>query len=290
MNKRKRRVSDIALQLFVEKGVGQTSIQDIIEKANISKGTFYNYFSSKNDCIAEILEGLRYDASQLRMELQVGKDETDRQVLIEQIAIFLEMNEKRNLNVLLESILNSNEAELRKLVLHHRIYELEWLADRFTEVYGESIRTYAFELSILFHGMMQHMLFALRMTNSSYSAERLANVILSYLEQIKDKMVKENTVLLDTSSLYFVRSKINRKITSKKELLEMADFLKSEVAFTVEQKDLFDAIIAELNRDRIRTSVLQSLIKPFQQLFVQTEIESQINNFTNSIWYFLRMK
>ena len=73
MNKRKRHVADVALKLFVEKGIQQTSIQEIIELAKISKGTFYNYFSSKNDCIAEILEGLRYDASQRNADGQGSK-------------------------------------------------------------------------------------------------------------------------------------------------------------------------------------------------------------------------
>src|SRR5690606_18350813 len=121
MNNRKRKVADIALKLFVEKGIQQTSIQEIIEKANISKGTFYNYFSSKNDCIADILEFLRYDATQQRAAMQVGKDPKDREVFIEQITILIKLNEEKNLHALFEALLHSNEKELKKLVLQHRI-------------------------------------------------------------------------------------------------------------------------------------------------------------------------
>lgn len=58
MNERKKHVAETALKLFQEKGIQHTSIQDIVKAASISKGTFYNYFTSKNDCVAEILEDL----------------------------------------------------------------------------------------------------------------------------------------------------------------------------------------------------------------------------------------
>ncbi|THE15141.1 TetR/AcrR family transcriptional regulator [Bacillus timonensis] len=290
MNKRRRRVADVALKLFVEKGFQQTSIQDIIEHANISKGTFYNYFSNKNDCIAEILEGLRYDASQIRMEMQVGKDETDRTVLIDQISILTELNKERNLNTIFESILNSNEVELKKMVMHHRIHELEWLAGRFVEVYGEEVREYGFELSILFYGMMHYIIFTIKVTNSEQSIHRIVEVVLTYLEAIIPIMREKGSSLLDPSSLHFLQARIDRKVLSLEELLDLAKNLEMEATFTTDQQDLYDTIVSELQRDRIRKSVLQPLIKPFQQSFIQTELETQVNTFTNFLWYFIRMQ
>ncbi|WP_052137929.1 TetR/AcrR family transcriptional regulator [Heyndrickxia ginsengihumi] len=49
MNDRKQHVMNIARQLFVNNGFQTTSIQEIIEQSGISKGTFYNYFSSKKN-------------------------------------------------------------------------------------------------------------------------------------------------------------------------------------------------------------------------------------------------
>ncbi|MEH7380737.1 TetR/AcrR family transcriptional regulator [Bacillus sp. JJ1533] len=289
MNNRRRRVADVALKLFVEKGFQQTSIQDIIEHANISKGTFYNYFSNKNDCIAEILEGLRYDASQIRMEMQVGKDETDRTVLIDQISILTELNKERNLNTIFESILNSNEVELKKMVMHHRIHELEWLGGRFVDVYGEEIRQYGLELSILFYGMMHYIIFTIKFTNSEHSVHRIVEVVLSYLEAIIPIMKERGSPLLDSNSLHFLQTRIDRKVLSIDELIELAQNIEKEATFTTDQQDLYDSIVSELKRERIRKSVIQPLIKPFQQYFVQTEMESQVNTFTNFLWYYLRM-
>lgn len=288
MNNRKRKVADNALKLFIEKGIQQTSIQEIIEKANISKGTFYNYFSSKNDCIAEILESLRYDASQQRIAIQVGKDEKDRNVFIEQIAIIIRLNEERSLHSLFEAILASNEKELKKLVLKHRVIELEWLSNRLIEIIGEEIRDFALEGTILFYGMMQHLIFTLRITNSNYSFHHLVDVILSYLELIFPAMIKNGSTLLNASAIDLLFTKVDKKAVTMEDLMEFADQLQQQYPFNEEQSDLFDVIVNELKRDRIRKIVIQPLLKPFQQLFNETEIEPQVQTFVNMIWYFLK--
>jgi AcrR family transcriptional regulator len=288
MNNRKRKVADIALKLFTEKGIQQTSIQEIIEKANISKGTFYNYFSSKNDCVADILEILRYDASQQRIALQIGKDTQDREVFIDQITILMRLNEERNLHALFEAILFSNETDLKKLVLQHRVYELDWLTNRLIEIMGEDIREFAFEGAILFYGMLQHILFTLRITNSTYSLKHLVSVILSYLELIIPQMKQNGGLMLNYTAVDLLRSNVDKNIKTLPEIMEFADKLQQKYSFNEEQQDLFDAINSELQRERIRKMVLQPLLKPLQQSFTDTPAESQVHTFTNMIWYYLK--
>lgn len=288
MNNRKRKVAEIALKLFVEKGIQQTSIQEIIEKANISKGTFYNYFSSKNDCISDILEILRYDASQQRIAIQIGKDTKDREVFIEQITILIRLNEEHNLNGLFEAILFSNESDLKKLVLQHRIYEMEWLSNRFIEVIGEEIRECAFEGTVLFYGMLQHMMFTIRLTNSPYSLHHLVDSILSYIELIMPSILKNDHFMLDKAAIHLLKSKVDKKMITLEELKGLGRELHHHYQFNEEQQDLFEAIMNELNRERTRKIVLQQLLKPFQQRFIDTPIEPQIRTFTNMVWYYLQ--
>lgn len=68
ITKRKKKVLDTAHRLFIEKGYQATSIQDIIDEAEISKGTFYNYFASKKDCLLAIIEFIEAEGKQKRME------------------------------------------------------------------------------------------------------------------------------------------------------------------------------------------------------------------------------
>lgn len=51
--KKRQYVIDVALNMFMEKGYDQISVNDIIHATNLSKGTFYHYFKSKDDIINE---------------------------------------------------------------------------------------------------------------------------------------------------------------------------------------------------------------------------------------------
>ena len=55
--KKRRRVIETAIRLFMEKGYDQASVDEIIQEANISKGTFYHYFQSKEELLAELTIG-----------------------------------------------------------------------------------------------------------------------------------------------------------------------------------------------------------------------------------------
>jgi len=79
---------DTALDLFANKGFHSTSIQDIAEKAGISKGLLYNYFDSKEDLIRIIIaKGLddifvffdpNHDGILTKQEIQYFIEETFR--------------------------------------------------------------------------------------------------------------------------------------------------------------------------------------------------------------------
>ncbi|GII20917.1 TetR/AcrR family transcriptional regulator [Planosporangium mesophilum] len=47
-----------AVHLFAEKGFDSTSVQEIVERAAVTKGAMYHYFRSKDDLLYEIYHGL----------------------------------------------------------------------------------------------------------------------------------------------------------------------------------------------------------------------------------------
>ncbi|MBC8078808.1 MAG: TetR family transcriptional regulator [Gorillibacterium sp.] len=53
---RKHEIIVAASALFIEKGYGEVPISEILDKVGIAKGTFYHYFSSKEELLSEILE------------------------------------------------------------------------------------------------------------------------------------------------------------------------------------------------------------------------------------------
>lgn len=70
---RKNEIMDIALALFLEKGYEKTTIEDILTKTGISKGTFYYYFEAKED----VLKILAWREAERKLELtrRIAEDE-----------------------------------------------------------------------------------------------------------------------------------------------------------------------------------------------------------------------
>ncbi|SFS49409.1 TetR/AcrR family transcriptional regulator [Paenibacillus sp. BC26] len=48
------RIKEAALSLFAELGYEQTSVESIAKQAGVAKGTFFNYFSSKDELICDL--------------------------------------------------------------------------------------------------------------------------------------------------------------------------------------------------------------------------------------------
>ncbi len=56
--RKKGRILDTAWELFREKGYDGTTVDAVIDRAGISKGTFYHYFDSKADLLDGVVERL----------------------------------------------------------------------------------------------------------------------------------------------------------------------------------------------------------------------------------------
>ena len=54
--KRKQELLEIAYRLFISKGYENTSVDDIITEAGMAKGTYYYYFTSKEQTLEEVIE------------------------------------------------------------------------------------------------------------------------------------------------------------------------------------------------------------------------------------------
>ncbi len=53
--KRKQELLGIAYEMFLTKGYEDTSVDEIIDRAQIAKGTYYHYFASKEQMLEEVI-------------------------------------------------------------------------------------------------------------------------------------------------------------------------------------------------------------------------------------------
>ncbi|RFU69946.1 TetR/AcrR family transcriptional regulator [Bacillus sp. V59.32b] len=70
----KEKITEHSIRLFEKKGFSETSIQDIVDSIGVTKGTFYYYFSSKEELLMDI--HLRYIDELLSHQEEILRDDT----------------------------------------------------------------------------------------------------------------------------------------------------------------------------------------------------------------------
>jgi AcrR family transcriptional regulator len=186
MNDRKQHVIRSAHQLFIEKGFQATSIQDILDFSGISKGTFYNYFSSKNELLIALIKMIYKKLDQDRNELLIGQNPSNIDIFIKQIELQMHTNRANKLISLFEEVFFSKDEDLKNFIKQGQLKMLRWTYERFIDIFGESKKPYLLDCSIMFMGILNHNLKYYGMAKESkssihqvvkYSVERIVHLV-----------------------------------------------------------------------------------------------------------------
>lgn len=81
----RERIINASWELFKEKGYGDTTINDIIEKAGISKGSFYYYFRSKDDMLNTLADVLDDEYKKLAVDEDPNMDAFEKLIYINEV-------------------------------------------------------------------------------------------------------------------------------------------------------------------------------------------------------------
>lgn len=293
MNKRKRQIITATRELFIEKGFIDTSINDIISSAKISKGTFYNHFSSKNECLIAILDEGREEASNRRHELLYGKDPTDLEVLTQQVAVLMYVNREQNLIQIFESIFHSKDHELKKIILNYYLQELEWLANRLVQVFGEEISPISYECAVQTLGMINLSLRVVLTADYKYiNREAIVRVALRNISVIIPVMLKSKEIIISTEMINTVQNVVNYKTVDKEIVIEQLTGFKKGLAKneTVEGLEYVEFLLEELQCEKPKLFIIESLLTPFRKAFVGTEHAEEARDIANSLWRYVKIE
>lgn len=287
MNDRKRQVMLIAKKLFIEKGFTATSVQDILEEAKISKGTFYNYFTSKNECLMAILEDAHNESVIRRRELLIGRDKKDKDVLAGQILVRMQVNRELNLLPIYEAVFYSNDEELRNFVKAYHISELKWIACRLVDIYGEEAEPHAFDCSVMTLGMIQQLNHFWKAGSSKdLDIEKLVHFTFRRMDALMSDMIKKKDVLLENhiiSPLEMHAGELKEKIVD--DLLSLKG--KLEEAHNENCLEYTDFLLSELQAEKPRLSLLEAIGRSFREASNGTNVAESVNEFLIPLWKYI---
>lgn len=280
MNDRKQHVIKTAHQLFVEKGFQATSIQDILDYSSISKGTFYNYFSSKNELLMAIFRVIQKKFEHERNELLIGKDRSDIEVFIQQMELQVKTNRASNLIPLYEEVLFLNDSELRKFISDFQLRMLRWVYERLNDIFGKSKEPYLLDGAVMFTAIFHHNLKYERMANGLNSnpekvVRYCVNRLLALMKDVgeaEDQLLAPQLLEEWSPSCYKKDRSYAEKVTL--EVMSLKKELKND-SDSEKYTELLDFVLEELlQHHNKRPFVLESALATLEGHFGNTTLQN----------------
>ncbi|MBT2658340.1 TetR/AcrR family transcriptional regulator [Bacillus sp. ISL-18] len=202
MNERKQHVINKAHQLFIDKGFQATSIQEIIDYSGISKGTFYNYFSSKNELLMAIFTYLSQRIEHERNELLIGQDISDIEIFTRQIELQMAFNRRNKLFTLFEEVFVSNDPTLKEFLKRMQIMYLDWIFNRFVDIFGKNKHPFLLDCAIMFMGLMHHNIhFHFLAKESDANIKQVIRYSVNRIEKMVEEVENSGEQLLEPEIL-----------------------------------------------------------------------------------------
>lgn len=186
MGEKKIEVIHVAIRLFSEKGYNSTSVEEIAKESGMAKGSFYKYFSSKEDLLLQIflLIGKQIEKGLTKI---YSKDYVSAQEkLIDFIHLTIESIISNHL-YLLTTICDfplSKSNEITKEIEHIEMKVITWYKEFFLDFYGKKLEDYVGDLVVLLRGIIFQYVQLCRYTKSVVDSKKFAVFVAAVLDSV----------------------------------------------------------------------------------------------------------
>ncbi|MGN7403218.1 TetR/AcrR family transcriptional regulator [Cytobacillus praedii] len=278
---KKEKIIEVAKQLFRTKGYHDTAIQDILEQSKVSKGTFYNYFSSKSQLILYIIQKVDAKVEEQQNMLLLEGNLYDKQIFYSQLRVKHSIYGTEKISELYNISLGENDDGLQKYMAESHYKELNWLAERLIEVYGNEIVESAMDLSTHFIGGLGYQF--------RYSDQMKLNInssdILDYnilrLEKNIEITKRTNQILFPYKS----PNAVDNQEKAKSKIQRLLNKVINDYEISQEEKEIISFILDETQNSYIRWGVCEGAIR---QLKILSSSQSSYEHLFNEVFNIIK--
>ncbi|TWJ41718.1 HTH-type transcriptional repressor KstR2 [Bacillus paralicheniformis] len=282
MTEKEEKIIKAGLHLFAKNGFASTTIQDIANECNISKGAFYLHFKSKEALLLAIIK-YYIDRTMENMKIIQQKNFPPKETFKEQIAYqFSESKEHRDFILVMISEHsipeNSKIEEYFKNVSQkfHETYQ-----NALSAAYGDIVKPYLSDLSVIVQGIVQSYQNLFIFNELDIDFYELADFIMRRIDDMIDGMVQngEQPVLAGRTYSYYRNA---GNTADKHTILRELEDAKRQPALPEDILITLDVIEEELRKDSPRIPVLQGMLTNLEHQDNVQHLYGMITRFLHS--------
>ncbi len=224
--------------MFQKQGYLKTSVQDMVDAAGISKGTFYNYFTSKEE-LAIVIFKQEYSVLHQRLEYTMAQDGAKKDNFTECLKIIIHFYTENGeiLNITFSQTMIDDD--FNAFLQNVRLKNMEWVKYQLLEVYGEETKPYINDITMLLSGMAAMYVFA---SGSKNVNTGLIERAIPYVVRRLDALVKD---ILESGEIVFTEADTENLVPDqtmirKKRLAKLREALE-ELNVGIENADIADS-------------------------------------------------
>lgn len=201
MSAKRKKLIDVATSLFIQKGYDATSVQDIVNECQISKGSFYNHFQSKEDLVLEIIRQSHQDRWEKVNELPIHPHQDHKDRFIQQLKAHLDhiIQHREFLQLTLHSIYKNREFRYLICKIHAR--DLHWLGEQIKLVYGSIAKDHVYDCVMIFIGLLySYALHLSLLEKNEIDLDHLIHFVVQRMDTLVNSFSKDEPPLLNDES------------------------------------------------------------------------------------------
>lgn len=241
MKNRKRQVIENAFELFTTKGFQATSIQDILEHSSISKGTFYNYFSSKQEIFIAAIMEMHHELVEKREKYVLHGQVDNKEFFINQIIMTMDSFSNDQTSILFSEVLSSNQHMFKKDMQKILFQHLQWIIKRLQDLFGPQIYPYVLDLSIIFTDLLIGFFRYSRLhLQKKVSNEKIVRFSFKQLEVLVEHALSSKEILLPVELFEQCYFPYEEKKDFSLSLMEAIGEMKEVIQSTLHNKEQID--------------------------------------------------
>jgi AcrR family transcriptional regulator len=261
MKEKEKLIIETSIKLFASKGFNATSVQEIVNECDISKGAFYLYFKSKE---ALLLAIMKYYFEMIRDQVDLIEDEElppyekfRKQLEFQLVEVW--KHKEFIIMQIRENAMPFNE-DIHALLHEMKVHTYEFYKRRLTAIYGKEIEPYFWDLSLIIQGILKSYLEVVMLDKIEMDFKYLSNFILKRLDDVVHGLLKSgDKPVLSPEKLAPLLKAMESASLNEEKLLRMIDEHLRNVQDENGRVSL-EVIKEEILKDETRPIVIKGMI------------------------------